>query len=829
MGTSQVSSATGLATAAGRPPASPVDLVEFTVGQVLRDDAGVGALPAILGALTALFGCRAALALQQGAGEELVILAAHPGQAAADRALLGQISALLAAHGELAAEGGHLEASLTSHGRAVRLRLAYAAPAAGRILCAVALVGGPARFNAEWRASTRSIAAIVAAQIRHTNDAAELAERQTRTRALFDGAPYAILAASADLRLVAFNQAAEELTGWQHDEVLGKEMGLLVPERARAALLANARTYLESRDRGEFGGPMRLPVLRADGTERMVELTPVPLAIGGQPHFCGFLRDISELQSAHVALLDSEGRFRLLSQLAPVGIVQADLAGTCTYANDYWCELTGTTARQAVGASWSAAVHPGDTALLERRWAAAAAAGRELRTDCRLLPAHGDVVWVHIAVVPISGADGHPLGFLAAVTNISDWKRTEAERERLFNAERDARRNLADQTERLNALITAAIPGILVENEHGIITQVNQSFCDMFGISGGPSQLVGTTAARTAIRIRRVFADPDEFLRRASKLLAGRRPVAELEFAAADGRTIECDFAPVFVDGDYRGIMWGVADVTHRQLLKEERQRLLEAEAAAREASEAAQANLAEQNIRLQQLDEAKTQFISTMSHELRTPLTSIISFTELIMDDDHELTEDTVGSLAVIQRNAERLLRLVGDLLLLSRLEHGAIPLDLSAVSVPDLITDAVRSASASAADRSFTVRVAGPPGPLVHGDPLRLQQVFDNLISNAIKYTGADGKISIEATHDDQRWQVAVADDGIGIPPDELGHLFDRFVRASNARTAGLPGTGLGLSVVKAITELHGGSVDVRSSVGHGTTFSVYLPVRP
>jgi len=829
METSQISSAAGLATTASRPPASPVDLVEFTVGQVLRDDGGVGALPAILGALTALFGCRAALALQQGAGGELVILAAHPGQAAADRALLGQISALLAAHGELAAEGGHLEASLTSRGRAVSLRLAYAAPAAGRFLCAVALVGGPAQFNAEWRAAARSIAAIVAAQIRHANDAAELAERQARTMALFDGAPYAILAAGPDRRLVAFNRAAEQLTGRRRDEVLGKELELLVPERARAAVIAAARTYLESGDRAESGGPMRLPVLRADGAERVVELTPVPLTIGGQLHFCGFLRDMSELQSAHVALLDSEGRFRLLSQLAPVGIVQADLAGTCTYANDYWCDLTGMTAQQAVGAPWSAAVHPDDVGSLERQWAAAAQSGLELRTDCRLRPAHGDVIWAHIAVVPISSADGHPLGFLIAVTNISDLKRAEAERERLFNAERDARRNLADQTERLNALITAAIPGILVENEHGIIAQVNQSFCDMFGISGEPGQLVGTSAAGTAIRIRRVFADPGEFLRRASELAAGRRPVAGLEFVAADGRTIECDFAPVFVDGDYRGIMWGVADVTHRQVLKEERQRLLEAEAAAREASERARANLAEQNVRLQQLDEAKTQFISTMSHELRTPLTSIISFIELIMDDEHELTEGTVGSLSVIQRNAGRLLGLVGDLLLLSRLEQGAIPLDLGTVSVPGLIAEAVRSASAVAADRSITVRVAGPQGPPVYGDPLRLQQVIDNLLSNAIKYTGEHGKIRIEASHDDQRWRVDVADDGIGIPPDELGHLFDRFVRASNARTAGLPGTGLGLSVVKAITELHGGSVQVRSTVGHGTTFSVHLPVRP
>jgi len=572
---------------------------------------------------------------------------------------------------------------------------------------------------------------------------------------------------------------------------------------------------------------MRMPVLRADGTERMVELTPVPLSIGGRRYFCGFLRDMSELQSAHVALLDSEGRFRLLSQLAPVGIVQTDLAGTCTYANDHWCGLTGMTPQQAVGAPWSAAVHPDDIAMLQRQWAAIVSTGRELRTDCRLLPVPAGAAWVHIAVVPISGADGRPLGFLAAATNISDRKRAEAEKEEVLKAEREARRRLADQTERLNGLVNAAIPGILLDDEHGLITQVNQSFCDLFGLREQPSQLIDTPASRVAIRIRRVFADPAGFLRRARQLVADRQPVALEEIACADGRTLEWDFAPVFVDGSYRGDLWGVADVTDRQVMAEQRERMLEAEAAAREVAEEARARLAEQNARLRDLDEAKTQFISTMSHELRTPLTSIISFTELIMDGGQQLTGETVSSLSVIQRNAERLLRLVGDLLLLSRLEAGAIPLDLTEVSVPDLVREAVRSGSATAAESGITLQAAAEDGPVVQADWLGLLQVLDNLLSNAIKYSGQDAVVRVEATHDGRRWRIGVADEGIGIPADELGNLFGRFVRASNARTAGLPGTGLGLSVVKAITELHGGSVEVRSTVGRGTTFSVFLPI--
>jgi PAS domain S-box-containing protein len=820
--------------AAGRPAASPVELVEFAVGQVLREETAVDALPTILGRLAALFGCRAALAFQQDAGQELVVLAAHPRHAGADQALRAEISALSAGHGDVAARGGFFEAPLTSGGRPggrpMSVLLGYSAPAAGRCLCAVALVGDASRWSSESRATTRAIAAVVAAQIRHSNDAAELAERQARTSALVDGSPYAIVVAAADLRLVVFNPAAEELSGWRRGQVLGKGLAdVLIPERDRPEFIAGARTYLKSGEAAAAAGRTRLPIRCADGSERMVELTHVPVTVDGQVHFCGFLRDLSELERAHVGLLESETRVRLLSQLAPVGIVQTDLNGSCTFANDRWCELTGTTAQEAIGARWTASLHPDDVERIERERERAAATNGEMRADCRLRPAGPDPVWVHIAVVPFPAADGRPGGFLAAVTDVSESKRAEAEKEKLLNAERAARRSLADQTERLNGLVNAAIPGILLDDEHGRITQVNQSFCDLFGIAAEPSQLIGGLATRMAVRIRRVFADPDQFLRRVSELVAERRPVALEEIACADGRTLEWDYAPVFVNGDYRGNLWGVDDSTDRHLLAEQRERLLEAELAAREAAESAQLRLAEQNARLRELDEAKTQFLAAMSHELRTPLTSIVSFTELIMDDEHELSPETVSSLAVIQRNAERLLRLVGDLLLLNRLEGGAIPLELAAVSVPDLIAEAVSSVSATAAERGVTVRVSAAAGPQLLADDLRLQQVFDNLLSNAIKFSREDGRVEIEATCDGQLWRIDVADDGIGIPADELGQLFGRFARASNARTAGLPGTGLGLSVVKAITELHGGSVEIRSTIGHGTTVSVYLPVRP
>jgi signal transduction histidine kinase len=236
---------------------------------------------------------------------------------------------------------------------------------------------------------------------------------------------------------------------------------------------------------------------------------------------------------------------------------------------------------------------------------------------------------------------------------------------------------------------------------------------------------------------------------------------------------------------------------------------------------------LAEQNARLRELDDAKTQFLATVSHELRTPLTSIVSFAELIKSEVPGLDPEAGEYLTIIQRNAERLIRLVSDLLQLNRLEAGAVLLDLTQVQVPAVAEQAVQAASAGAAEQGIRLTLSVREGPDIVADPTRLQQVFDNLISNAVKFSREHGQVQVRAHCDDDEWQVEIEDSGIGIPPGDLGRLFGSFFRASNARSSARPGTGLGLSTAKAITVLHGGSIDVASEVDRGTTFTVHLPI--
>jgi signal transduction histidine kinase len=224
--------------------------------------------------------------------------------------------------------------------------------------------------------------------------------------------------------------------------------------------------------------------------------------------------------------------------------------------------------------------------------------------------------------------------------------------------------------------------------------------------------------------------------------------------------------------------------------------------------------------------DRRRAEFLATVSHELRTPLTSIISFSELLRSEAGSLSPDGVRFLDIIERNADRLLRLIDDVLMLNRVEAGGLPLDLAEVSLPDLAADAVKSAEPAAARSGVTIQVDAGDGPPVRADPRRLTQVLDNLIGNAVKFSHVDGLVRVRLRYADGTWRIDVSDRGIGIPPDEAARLFGPFVRASNARIAGLPGTGLGLVIVKMLVEMHDGHVTVDSVLNKGTTVSVFLP---
>ena len=223
-----------------------------------------------------------------------------------------------------------------------------------------------------------------------------------------------------------------------------------------------------------------------------------------------------------------------------------------------------------------------------------------------------------------------------------------------------------------------------------------------------------------------------------------------------------------------------------------------------------------------------KDEFVGLISHELRTPLSSILGYLELMSDDDENpLSEEQLQYLGVAERNAHRLLRLVGDLLFTAQVGSSSFTLDTTSVDVAPVVKASLESAepNAAAAGVSLVVDVGNDP-IIVRGDPQRLGQACDNLISNAIKFTPRGGVVTVSARATNSRVIVTVADTGMGIPAAELDQLFERFFRASTATRAAVPGVGLGLSITKAIVVAHEGELDVESEVGVGTSFIMRLP---
>lgn len=224
-----------------------------------------------------------------------------------------------------------------------------------------------------------------------------------------------------------------------------------------------------------------------------------------------------------------------------------------------------------------------------------------------------------------------------------------------------------------------------------------------------------------------------------------------------------------------------------------------------------------------------KDEFVGLISHELRTPLSSILGYLELLRDDeDQPLTEEQLKYLGVAERNAHRLLRLVGDLLFTAQVESGKFPLELREVELETIVSASVETAKPLAAAAGIELHVELPDArAIVTGDPTRLGQALDNLVSNAVKFTPRDGSITIGLGIDGPNVIVTVRDTGMGIPEAELDKLFSRFFRATTATRNAVPGVGLGLTITKAIITAHGGEMGVRSEEGVGTEFSVTLPL--
>ncbi|GHC50903.1 sensor histidine kinase [Streptomyces cinnamoneus] len=365
----------------------------------------------------------------------------------------------------------------------------------------------------------------------------------------------------------------------------------------------------------------------------------------------------------------------------------------------------------------------------------------------------------------------------------------------------------SEDRDRLRAVLEALPAGALLQSPADEVLAVNRKFVRMFDLEGRVDLSPGAPMEPVAPLVRAFFAPGHFGPGTPGGILSGRHVHRVAEIPLTDGRVIRRQVEPLRDGGAYLGSLWVFADISDAK----RRERDLERD-----------------NRTLTELARQRNAFTAAASHELRTPLTSISSFGELLADPAFgSLTTEQASFLDAIRRNAERMQRVISDLLLTTRMRAAGPELEFAPVDVPRTLEAAVMDQIDAIGRAGLFTVLDCAPGPALRGDRHRLQHVLGNLLENAAKFTPPGGRITVTAAPRGVHWDIEVADTGIGVPEHSRHEIFTGFVRAPNARTGGYPGTGLGLAIARTVVEQHGGTITVGGREGEGAVFRIRLPL--
>ena len=528
-------------------------------------------------------------------------------------------------------------------------------------------------------------------------------------------------------------------------------------------------------------------VLRRDGCCRWVVNQGRALydREGNPVHLLGTVRDVTERRAHDAALAESEAQFRATFDNAAVGMAIFAPDGRWLAVNDRLCEIVGHPRERLLGAYFQDITHPDDLganmAMVNRLLA-----GEQPHdsVEKRYLRGDGGEIWAHVTASVRRDAHGVPVHIIAVIQDISDRRAAEqklmASEERLARAQRAAHVGTWDWW---------------IATGQGCWTDEAWKL-----FAGGPrDEPITVDLWRSCLHP----LDRARVGQSAVEVQAGRPYFDEYRVLHPDGTVLWLQSQGEVI-ADERGVpvrMVGtVRDIT------------------AHKRDEAAQQAAARQ----------KDEFLATLAHELRNPLAPLRSGLEVLkrVDLDHP---SALRARQAMDRQLSHLVRLVDDLLDVSRISRGKVTLQRAPVTVEAIVAHALEGSRSAIELRGHALDVQLPPYPLfVDGDLTRLAQVVGNLVNNAAKYTPQGGHIAVQAIARQGLLEISVADDGMGMTPQTLESAFELFMQAEETRGHSQGGLGIGLALVRQLTELHGGSVHAESAgLGYGSRFTVILPL--
>jgi PAS domain S-box-containing protein len=604
-------------------------------------------------------------------------------------------------------------------------------------------------------------------------------------RSLYENANDAIATFTLDGTITDVNRGAELLLGYSREEMIGFH----VCKVATPASVALA----EERTRRWLGGEtlpsiFEVELVCKDGGVIPVEArTRVIRDRHGKPiGFQGIYRDLTERRRTEAELLRLSSAVRMSTD----SIVLTNLQGTIIEVNDATLRMYGADEREdLIGKSAFDLIAPEDREKAYAGMQEVLEEGAIKNREYLVLVKNGHVTPVEMSVGLMKDGEGNPVGFVGVIRDITERKRAE---EALQRSEHYFR-----------SLIENALDVITIVNADGTIRYVSPSSERVMGyipadsVSKGGFEFVHPEDLPTVMKeFAHVTQHPGETLHSEYRV---RHKNGSWRVLEAIGRNLLDDPAVA-------GIVVNSRDITERK----------EAEAALQDAKVVAEA-----------ANRAKSEFLATMSHELRTPLSVIIGYTSLLREEFFgHLTVEQVDTLRRVDTSARELLDLISTVLDVSRLEAGRLPLEITEVGVQELLSE-IQTETQGLQEQSHLAFVwqVDSALPFLRTDSGKLKIVIKNLISNAVKFT-KEGSIRVHACSRAGGVEIRVADTGIGIPQGALALIFDSFRQVEGSQSKRYGGTGLGLYIVKRLLDLLGGTVEVASEVGRGSTFRVWMP---
>ncbi len=673
------------------------------------------------------------------------------------------------------------------------------------------------RSNGQLRATNRALQeeSERGLQLQH-----ELRGSNLRFESVFKNAPIGIAQTTIDGRFVLVNPGLCELTGYTESELLSKNVQQIthVDDAAESQELA---TKLWSGEINSYS--LRKRYVHASGSAVWVSLTVSLLRDdAGIPRYgIGVVQDIAKELAAEQGMLESEGRYRFLADTVPQIVWTARPDGQVDYYNQRWFDYTGLTFEQTRGQGWKAVEHPEDLPRCVELWNRCVETGDPFEMEVRFKRASdGEYRWHLSRAFPLTDQSGNVRKWFGTCTDIEDFKRAENEIRALNKA---LEQRVLEHTEALGtseisfqSLIKSVKDyAIIMLDPLGRVSTWNEGAESITGYT--EQEILGKEFACFYTEEDRNAGHPAEGLSCAIETgqFTGegwRVSKGGSQFWASVSITKICN-----PDGSLRGFSKITRDISDS---KRSEELLLKNSI----ELAAANASLSIETKRAEEANRAKSDFLAAMSHEIRTPMNAILGMADLLWESD--LNTEQRRFVEVFRRAGNNLLTLINDILDFSKIESGHFELEQISFDLQDLFDRTVELVEPKA--RAKGLELSATLSPKLHtsliGDPMRLQQVFLNLLGNAVKFT-EKGRISLFAEPaglEDGRISISVSDTGTGIPREKLATIFDDFTQADSSITRKFGGTGLGLAICKRLVARMGGELVVTSELGKGSTFA-------